>query len=221
MLDKIRGLFRKKSPVGIRADADLDRDYEAKKAGLEAILGPMYDLVGHSIIPYCVGGLLDMYYFPNGIPGTGFASMELIEPDGTGPKRGKIGTYELVSFTKHSVKDAPRPDDEKHPVNIQQSRLCSIMTAIARYSTEAVLNPNETCEVPLRDDSVACVVLDAYHRNQPGLMINGRKHGLMLVVEVHPQEMEYARENGSARLFDRLKANGYYPYSDLDRPPVV
>jgi hypothetical protein len=46
----------------------------------------MHGFVGHAIIPFQIGGAVDMYYFPNGIPGTGFATVELIEPDGSGPK---------------------------------------------------------------------------------------------------------------------------------------
>ena len=68
------------------SDEEYECHCEAKKAALECILGPMHDLVAHAIIPFQVGGTVDMYYFPNGIPGTGFATMELIEPDGSGPK---------------------------------------------------------------------------------------------------------------------------------------
>ena len=75
-------------------------DYEQKSKGLENVLGKMHDLVGHAIIPFAVGGAVDMYYFPNHIKGTGFATMELLEPDGTGPLPNRLGTYELVAFTK-------------------------------------------------------------------------------------------------------------------------
>jgi hypothetical protein len=38
---------------------------------------------------------------------------------------------------------------------------------------------------------------------------------------VFRSEMEYARENGGAKLIRRLKKAGYYPYSDLDREAVA
>ncbi|CAM4245243.1 hypothetical protein [Zobellia nedashkovskayae] len=66
-----------------------ERDYELKSKGLENVLGKMQNLVGHAIIPFAVGGAVDMYYYPNHIKGTGFATMELLDPDGNGPK--KIG----------------------------------------------------------------------------------------------------------------------------------
>jgi len=33
--------------------------------------------------------------------------------------------------------------------------------------------------------------------------------------------MNYARQHGGKRLIARLKNAGYYPYSDLDRAPVI
>jgi hypothetical protein len=65
----------------------------------------MYDLVGHAIIPFRVGGPVDIYRFPHAIDGTAFATMELIEADGTGPKPSRIGTYELIACTRHKIDD--------------------------------------------------------------------------------------------------------------------
>jgi hypothetical protein len=33
--------------------------------------------------------------------------------------------------------------------------------------------------------------------------------------------MEFARDKGGSVLIELLKQNGHYPYSDLDREPVV
>lgn len=64
--------------------------YELKQAGLEKVLGPMHGYVGHAIIPYEVGGTVDMYYFPQEDGSTAFATMELLNADGSGPKKSKI-----------------------------------------------------------------------------------------------------------------------------------
>lgn len=45
--------------------------------------------------------------------------------------------------------------------------------------------------------------------------------GLMVIIEVFRSEMAYARKHGGAKLLERLKAKGHYPYSDVDREPVV
>ena len=74
--------------------------HELKGKGLERVLGPMHGYVGHAIIPYEVGGPVDMYYFAQPDGSTAFATMELLNYDGSGPKNSSIGTYELVAFTR-------------------------------------------------------------------------------------------------------------------------
>ena len=93
-------LFEKKDIKKEFTQEEWDKDYELKSIGLEKVLGKANDLVGHAIIPFEVGGAVDMYYYSNGIKGTGFATMELIKPDGTGSIPNRLGTYELVAFTK-------------------------------------------------------------------------------------------------------------------------
>ena len=41
-----------------------------KSDGLEKLLGKEHDMVMHALIPFCVGGGLDLYYYPQNI---GFA----------------------------------------------------------------------------------------------------------------------------------------------------
>ncbi len=199
-----------------------NRHYEAKQAALERLLGPMHNLVGHAVIPFGVtGGLVDTYYFPNGIPGTGFATMELIESDGSGPKPNRIGTYELVMFTKLRMPPSDGESDANDPFSRIMYRTCRIMTGIGYYSYEAVLNPGETCELPLyEDEPKVCLIFDEYRKGDAGFEIAGQRHCLLLCIEVFRSEMEYAMQHGSAIVLKKLKEAGHYPYSDLDRAPV-
>jgi hypothetical protein len=202
------------------SEEERDRHYEAKEAALERILGPMHDMVGHAIVPFQIGGAVDMYYFPKGIPGTGFATMELIEPDGSGPQPNRIGTYELLAFTRHKI---PSPEDksEERPFNKIERRICGIFTTTGLYSYEAVLNPGETCEVPGKEgEPNICLIFDEYVSVGKSFEIEGKKHGLLLVIEVFRSEMEHAMKHGSAAVLAKLKEAGHYPYSDLDRKPV-
>jgi len=178
----------------------------------------MHNLVGHAIIPYSVGGAVDMYYFPNHTNGTGFATMELLEPDGSGPLPNRLGTYELVAFTKFDYNN-----DEENPneFNAIERRFCGIFTTIGNYSSQAVLNPNETIEVPNGTDNNDCIILANYNPDNKEFKRGARNHHLLLCLEVFRSEMEFARNNGSEKLIDLLKAKGYYPYSDLDRNPVI
>lgn len=47
--------------------------------------------------------------------------------------------------------------------------------------------------------------------------VDGQAYGLLLIIEIHEAEMEFARDQGSQKLFELLKRKGHYPYSDLDR----
>src|SRR2546425_7694539 len=88
--------------------------YERKSALMEASLGKEHDMVMHAIIPYAIGGGLDLYYYPNGLPGTAVATKELSELPNEGSSNDVYGSYELVMFTKHPL-DLHAAKDESTP----------------------------------------------------------------------------------------------------------
>lgn len=179
----------------------------------------MHDLVGHAIIPFSIGGAVDMYYFPNHIKGTGFATMELLEPDGTGPLPNNLGTYELVAFTKHDINS---DENVQTPFNLIERKVCGIVTTLGFYSKEAVLKPNDTCEVPNgENEQNTCLVFDLYKPENKEFKVGNRTHHLLLCIQIFRSEMEFARANGSEELLRKLKEAGHYPYSDLDRDPIA
>jgi hypothetical protein len=200
---------------------EYEKDYEVKKEALEKVLGPMDDTVGHAIVPYAIGGLVDMYYFSKGIPGTGMATMELIEPDGSGTAPNRIGTYELVAFTNNSKTEGYKPGDKSAFDNIER-RMCWIFTTIGRYGMDEIINPGETAEIPMDDNEVCWLIFDEY-RGPSGqdFVINGKRHCLLLCMEIFKSEGQWAMKNNRGKkLITKLKNAGYYPYSDLNRKPV-
>lgn len=200
-------------------EKEYELNYAQKLKGLEKVLGKMHDLVGHAIIPFAIGGAVDLYYFLNHIKGTGFATMELLEPDGTGPLPNRLGTYELVAFTKY---DYNNNEGKQTAFNLIENKVWSFFTTIGFFSREAVLNPNETCEVPNKEgEENTCLVFDLYEPGNKKFKIGDREHHLLLCIQIFRSEMDFARENGSEELFKKLKQTGYYPYSDLDRQPVA
>ncbi len=189
--------------------------YTLKQKALENILGKMDDMVGHAIIPFDVGGTVDMYRFPQKV-GTAFATMELIDENGAGPKRSTIGTYELIAFTKEEINNQP----EKSNFSAIEQRICGLFTTIGYYSKESVIKPFETAEIPDEDGSKFCLIFDEYPTNGK-FNYDNKKHGLLLVIEIFESEMNYAMQNNGKALIDLLKKSGYYPYSDLDREKVI
>jgi hypothetical protein len=196
-----------------------ERWYDRKSALMEAWLGKEHDEVMHAIIPYAIGGGLDLYYYPNGVPGTAVATKELSELPGEGSSNDVFRSYELVMFTRHPI-DLDSAADEGTAFGRMHSVINAVLDRIAPYSGQATLNPNETCEFPADMARVGgrCLVFDGYPSYPDGVQA---EFGLLAVIEVYRSEMDYARRHGGAELLKRLKAGGHYPYSDLDREPVA
>lgn len=192
---------------------------ELKSQYLETTLGKEHDMVMHAIIPYAVGGTLDLYYYPNGIPGTAIATKELSVVPGQGSSNDVYRNYELVMFTKHPL-DLDNATDESTPFGKAHANINGILNAIARYSEMATLNPNETSEFPdgFGDLSGKCMIFDGFAMHDDE---QTDRFGILLIIEIHRSEMEYAMQNGGAKLLAMLRDAGHYPYSDLDRDPVV
>lgn len=203
-------------------DADEEagqRWYERKSKLMEEMLGKEHDMVMHAIIPYYLGGGLDLYYYPNGIAGTAIATKELSELPGEGSSNDVFQCYELVMFTRQpldidAAKDAATPFGQAHSV------INAVLNCMAPYSAQATLNPHETCEFPTDMPTVGGrrLIFDGY----PSLPDDEpTEFGLLAIIEVFRSEMEYARKHGGGKLLKRLRAKGHYPYSDLDRDPVA
>ena len=219
MLNRLKKFFRvhKEQPLENVTDAQAQAWYEHKRKVMEAALGPGHNSVMHAIIPYAIGGGLDLYYFPHGIPGTGIATMELSELPGQGSSNRVFSCYELAMFIRQPL-NLDQAKDITTPFGQAHSNINSILNQIAPYSATASLNPNETCEFPAEMEKVGgkCLIFDAY-----GLRGRERSFGVLAIIEIHRSEMDFARSAGGAELIKRLKAAGHYPYSDLDREPVA
>lgn len=193
--------------------------YERKSMLMRKMLGKEHDMVMHAMIPYAIGGALDLYYYPHDIPGTGIATKELSESPGEGSSNDVFECYELVMFTRHPL-DLDAARNEETAFGQAHTAINAILNCMAPYSADATLNPNETCEFPADMPTVGgrCLIFDGYPSypdEEP------TKFGMLAMIEVFASEMAYARENGGAQLLELLKAEGHYPYSDLDREPVA
>lgn len=202
------------------ADAQAAKQwYDRKSLLMEEVLGQEHNMVMHAIIPYAIGGALDLYYYPNGVAGTAIATKELSEMPGVGSSNRVYQCYELVMFTRHPI-DLDNARDTNSAFGRAHASINGILNSMARYSAEAALNPNETCEFPAETPRLGgrCLIFDgypAYPKDEPA------EFGLLAIIEVFRSEMEYAREHGGAALLKKLKAARRYPYSDLQRTPVA
>ena len=78
-----------------------------------------------------------MDYFPNHMLGTGFATMELLYPEGNSPKPNDFGTFELIAFTKNHYNS----DNENNtPFNLIERHIYGIFTRIGNYLYSVLKN---------------------------------------------------------------------------------
>ena len=219
----LKRLFKGKNKETIPEDdvnqEQYDKYYKLKVKGLEAVLGKMYDMVAISIFPFSIGGSAAMYCFPNHINGTGFATLELLTYDGKGPKPNRFGTYELVAFTRQVVEIS---EDVNTPFNLIKNRICGNLTSVGHNCFEGVFNPGDTYQSVFNMGiEERYMIFDYWFPFSQKFMIGDQEHHLLLCMEIFKSEMEFARKNGSEKLFDLLVQAGYYPYSDLNRGSVA
>ena len=173
--------------------------YDRKSALMEDVLGKEHDMVMHAIIPYALGGGLDLYFYPHGVPGTAIATKELSELPGEGSSNSVYACYELVMFTKCPL-ELDAAQDEGKAFGRSHSAINAILNRIAPYSALATLNPYETCEFPAEMPTVGgrCLVFDGY---TPHADDEPAEFGLLLIIEVFRSEMAFAQQNGAAEAF--------------------
>ena len=182
-------------------------------------MGKEHDMVIHAIISYEVGGALHDYLYPNGIDGTGVASKQLARWDGSGSSNKHYDQYELVMFTREdlTVSNLLSSDGET-ALQIEFKKIRTLMNTIAPYSEQATLNQYETIGFPDDMEHVAgrFVIMDCYKAE-----CFEKKFGLMLLIEIFESEFYYKQKHGGDALLKKLKEQGHYPYSNLNRAPVI
>ena len=231
-------------------DAERERGNQRLERLLDEILGPAEPLVLHSIVPFCIGGALDLYYYVNSrFGGTFFASQELTSPDFL-PSNRSLDAFELAIATRLTVKSQPdetptktkkpgffkRLFSVKSPEEKKRDDLHRVLTNLAFYvcSDGVEVNGYDTLEFPqdFDDKQLAgrCFIFDELPAAAPVPVptspderspLDGKRFGVLLAIEVFRKEMNWAREEGTEKLVERLQAAGAYPFSDLDREPVV
>jgi hypothetical protein len=231
-------------------DDERERGNQRLERLLDEILGPVEPFMIHSIIPFCVGGALDLHYYARSrFGGTFFASWELTAPEFL-PSNRSLDAFELAIATRLTIKSqldaAPaetkkpgffkRLFSAKSPEEKKRDDLHRVLTNLAFYvcSDGVEVNGYDTLEFPqgFEDKQLAgrCFIFDELPAAAPVPVptspderspLDGKRFGVLLAIEVFRQEMNWAREQGAEKLVERLKATGAYPFSDLDRKPVV
>ena len=207
-------LFGKPKARASSQDAQ-DAWYVRKSEQMERALGPDHEVVLHAIVSYELGGPLHTYFYCTREEGTAIASKQLARLDGPSPTNASYLKYELVMFTREEIAPGEVGAVAAPQLEGKLSFLRAAINAVARYGEEATLNPRETLEFPPDFEAPLagrCFILDAY---RPDCF--DAEFGLMLLMEVHRDEMELARAQGAGALLELLQEAGAYPYSDPEQ----
>ena len=159
----------------------------------------------HSTIPFemgwDIGGGADVYVYKNVINGEAYLTADLI-----GKKQGKntIGNYELMICL---------PERQDWGVNL--------ISNLAYYTIEASLNSGETMDLGgnflLEDSDITALIFSKY----ADFKVKRKKYGILLVIGITSEELNWAKENGGEELILKLKEKGVYPMTDLKRKSII
>ena len=213
-------MFEKWKKKKLEKEAELEeKAYIVKDKYIESIMGKGHDMVGHAMIPFSVGGAFDQYYYPNYCDGTAMVTKELVNHKFDSPQNNVYDAYELVIVTKNKIHCLMGESGLEY----DDGPFFGILNAVGKYSLMAKLNPFETIEFPddFGDLSKKCLIIDALSEPLCNEETRNKKFGLMLIMEIHRDEMEFAMQQKGRELIEKLKEKGIYPYTGINRRSVL
>ncbi|QQE10420.1 hypothetical protein JD969_13015 [Planctomycetota bacterium] len=228
MMGKLQWLQKIWAAGGVAeaSKSDMETFTHDKVKAMGKLLGHRHEFVFKDILK---DGKLEVREYQGKLPGTAMATCQLIGPDGEGPKPNKLGTYELVMFTKvkrpegfvvrYNANDVTEFDRAYFKLYLV---LRDIMDKVGKIAMEDVIEPKDaldvTCEVTGR--TYHCV-FDELKFKRNHFEFEGEDHGLLLCVLVFESEYLYAKNNGVRALMNEFKKAEIYPYSNLKRKPLM
>jgi Suppressor of fused protein (SUFU) len=207
-------LFGKKTPP---SEADTAAWYARAAANMERALGPAHDRILHVIIADPDYGPFNTQFFHQHVPGTAMVTHGLARPGEARGRNSAFDTVELIAFSRERVGD--KDDLEDVSGKTPGGMLRAALNTLAGYAVDATVEPGSTLEFPADyDDYVGgrCFLITAFASE-----MFSKAFGLMLVIEIHRDEMQFGMDNSGAALLEKLQAANVYPYSDLNRPSVL
>ena len=165
-------------------------------------LGKPADFVYHSPVPFEMGhdagGGADVYIYDETIPVKIYVTGNLI---GTKQKKSDAGNYELMICQTVENKIGP-----------------NLISKLAYYTLEASLNSNETLEIgPYAHGNISAVIFDKFAEFE----VNGKKLGLLVLIGITKEELEWKNEYGGEMLIQKLREKSIYPFTVYDRASIV
>jgi len=174
-------------------------------AAMEKAFGSSADVVLHAIVPFDfgfdAGGRADVVQFKDRIDGTIYATCDLMG------RRDQIanalGTYELA-ICHRSHEDWG----------------VAVISALAYYTLDARVDPGQTMDLgpsAPKGSRITAFLFDPL----ASIEVMGQRAGVLLCIGITSDELAACRRGMHERVLAALKAEGAYPFTDLDRHSVL
>jgi len=170
---------------------------------IEQILGKPESIVIHAHVPfhlgYNAGGRADVFLYKNHLDGIVYITGDLI---GQKQKSSDAGNYEFMV--------AHKTDNEWGS---------NLISNLSYYTLDASINSGETMDIGAYaspENTVKAIVFDKYSTFRIGF----KKYGLMLIIGITEDELEWAKRNSGSKLIEKLKEEDIYPITDLKRKSI-
>ncbi len=192
-----------------QAAGDIDDEDEwtsvwnARMVALEAILGKSADKVFHSPIPFSIGGGADVLIFPNYQQGVAYVTTDMTGPLSAQPPNW-TAKYELMIC-----------------VHEEAAWPMSLLSGLSRYTLESQLNPGDTMDCPIFQNSELAALLFTLPEPVHEFSVLGEPAMLLLCIGITAAELELARREGDDALVSRLKLEKIFPFTELTRRSCV
>lgn len=164
-----------------------ERLWDARTSVLEALYGPSDDLVGHANVPFDEGGQADTLFFSEHVSGKLAVTCEMLGR--SDQLKNSLGSYELAIAhrSQHELWGA------------------EVVALLARYTTEAVLEPGETMDIEdaaPAGSTIRGLAFVEYGRSQ----FDGQPCGVLLCIGITASEMAACLDGRTSELIAALTA---------------
>jgi hypothetical protein len=170
---------------------------------LEQILGTRDEMMLHAGVPFQygaeTGGAADVYLFPNHLEGIVYITGDLY---GQQQPESDAGNYELMVCHKTTETWGP-----------------SLISKLAYYTLEASIYSGDTMDIgpfAQSENTIQGIIFDTYAT----FTIGPKKYGLLLILGITADELDWAMDNGGKQLIEKLKERDIYPITDLNRKSI-
>lgn len=183
------------------AGQEWQRGWNLRLAELKKVFGEEDDHILTAMPPFYLGGGADVLTFRKKLPGVAYVTAGVIGDDQSKPNA--IGQYELMICLRKHDPWAPQ-----------------LISQLARYTTEAVLEPNDTMDIAPslpQPTELSNFLFLPYAK----LTVDGKPAAVMLCLGITPDELQYIRDHNAEDLVAKLKAAKVYPFTDLARKSVL